>query len=183
MKLIQIALSIMSISTLASCANMESNPIKMATTRIVLSEHTNSGLAIHTSYDLTSDSLVWEYDEGRNSCHLTDVSKGCNKDFNELLRKLATIKFSVKDSHDYSVGGSGWGIFFENEGDRYLYYNDKFILSGDYQKVSETLREYIQNHQPEGLKIFKQCQAEPHERPMYGEFEQLPKTLEKYSVQ
>ena len=182
MKLKQVVLSMLSLTGISSCLSLQQNAIDMATTKIVYSEHSNSGLAIYTTYEICADSLVWEYDEARNNCHLRDVTRYDVKAFKQLLSDLSTISFSAKDANDHSVGGSGWGISFENSEGGYFSFNSQFKLTGDYQRVRELLLVFISNHKPEGYKIFKQYQSVPHDRSMYGEFEVLPEALLPYSV-
>ncbi len=182
MKVKTVILNMLSLTGLSSCISLQQNAIDMSTTKIVYSEHSNSGLAIYTTYEICADSLVWEYDEARNSCHLKDVSRYNIDAFKQLLSDLSAISFSAKDANDHSVGGSGWSISFENSNGSYFSYNNLFKLSGNYQHVNEVLMSFVRNHQPNGYKLFKKYQAEPHEGAMYGEFKELPEALKSYSV-
>lgn len=182
MKLINIVLNMLSLTGLTSCIGLNTCPIQTGTTKITFSEHSNSGLAISTTYEISEDSLVWSRMEPRYNWKLRDVLK-CNKqDFNELVAEISTIRFSAKDAHDYSVGGDGWGLSFENQKGRYFHYNSSFKLSGDYESVTEKISEYVEKHKPEGLKLFDQLRAAPHKTGMYGDFEELPEALKPYLV-
>jgi len=161
---------------------LNSCPIQMSTTKITFSEHSNSGLLISTTFEICEDSMVWSRMEPRYGWKLRDVSKCDKQDFNELLTELSTIRFSARDAHDFSAGGDGWGLSFENQKGRYFHYNDKFKLSGDYERVTEKIQEYVEKHKPKGLQLFDQLRAEPHEKGMYGDFDELPEALKAYIV-
>ena len=182
MKLINIVLNMLSLTGLTSCIGLNTCPIQTGTTKITFSEHSNSGLAISTTYEITEESLVWNRMEPRYNWKLRDVLKCDKQDFNELLTALSTIRFSARDAHDHSAGGSGWGVSFENQKGRYFHYNSSFKLSGDYESVNEKISEYVEKHKPEGLKLFDQLRAEPHEPGMYGDFDELPEALKAYLV-
>lgn len=182
MKLINVVLNMLSLTGLASCMSLNTCPIQTSTTKITFSEHSNSGLAISTTYEICEDSLVWSRMEPRYGWRLRDVLRYDKQDFQELLTALSAIRFSARDTHDHSVGGSGWGVSFENQKGCYFHYNSKFKLSGEYERVTEIINEYIEKHKPEGLKLFDQLRAEPHEKGMYGDFEELPEALKAYTV-
>lgn len=182
MKLLKMALSMLSLTGIASCGSLRPCPITTGTTKIVYGEHDNSGIAITTTYEITSDSLVWDYREPRNGCHLRDVAKYDAQDFEALVTSLSTIRFSARDTHDYSVGASGWGCSFDNAKGRYLQYNNKYKLSGDYRKVTDIILQFAETHKPEGLRRFDALKAEPHEKPMFGEFKVLPEALKPYTT-
>jgi len=180
MKLINVVINMLSLTGLASCMGLNSCPIQMSTTKITFSEHSNSGLLISTTFEICEDSMVWSRMEPRYGWKLRDVSKCDKQDFNELLTELSTIRFSARDAHDFSAGGDGWGLSFENQKGRYFHYNDKFKLSGDYERVTEKIQEYVEKHKPKGLQLFDQLRAEPHEKGMYGDFDELPEALKAY---
>jgi len=182
MKLINVVINMLSLTGLASCMGLNSCPIQMSTTKITFSEHSNSGLLISTTFEICEDSMVWSRMEPRYGWKLRDVSKCDKQDFNELLTELSTIRFSARDAHDFSAGGDGWGLSFENQKGRYFHYNDKFKLSGDYERVTEKIQEYVEKHKPKGLQLFDQLRAEPHEKGMYGDFDELPEALKAYIV-
>ena len=182
MKLLKMALSMLSLTGIASCVSLKPYPISMATTKIVYAEHANSGIASQTRYELTADSLIWDFTEPRYSRHLRDVAQVSGKDFEALVTALSTIKFSAKDKNDPSAGGSGWGCGFYDEKGRYLQFNDHFKLSGDYEQVIELIVTFAEQHKPEGLKRYDELKAQPHERGMYGDFDELPKELEIYLI-
>ena len=180
MKLLKVALSMLSLTGITSCGSLKPCPITTGTTKIVYSEFENSGIAISTKYEITQDSLVWDYTELRNNCHLMDVARYDHQDFEALVTALSEIRFSAKDTHDVSSGGSGWGCSFYNEKECYFHYNDKFNLSGSYETVTDIILQFVANHKPEGLRLFDQLKAEPHQDATFGEFEELPKALEPY---
>lgn len=183
MKLINVVLNMISMTGLASCIGMNTCPIQMSTSKITFSEHSNSGLLISTTFEICEDSLVWSRMEPRYGWKLRDVSPCDKQDFKGLLTELSTIRFSARDTHDHSVGAAGWGVSFENQKGRYFHYNDKFDLSGDYERVNEKINEYVEKHKPKGLQLFDQLRAEPHEKGMYGDFEVLPEDLKVYNVE
>ena len=182
MKLLKMVLSMLSLTGITSCGSLRPCPITTGTTKIVYGEHANSGIAISTTYEITGDSLVWDYRELRNDCHLRDVARYDAQDFEALVTALSEIRFSAKDAHDYSSGGSGWGCSFDNEKGHYLQYNSTYALSGDYAKVTEMILQFAEAHKPEGLRLFDALKAEPHEKPTFGEFEELPEALKPYTV-
>ena len=151
----------------------------MSTSKITFSEHSNSGLLISTTFEIYEDSLVWKRTEPRYGWKLRDVSPCDKEDFKGLLTELSTIRFSARDTHDHSAGAGGWGFSFENQKGRYFHYNDKYNLSGDYERVTE----YVEKHKPKGLQLFDQLREEPHEKGMYGDFEVLPEALKAYTME
>ena len=183
MKLINVVLKMLSMTGLASCIGLNTCPIQMSTNKITYSEHSNSGLLISTTFEIYEDSLVWKRTEPRYGWKLRDVSPCDKQDFKDLLTELSTIKFSARDTHDYSSGGGGWGFSFENQKGSYFHYNDSYDLSGDYERVTEKINEYVEKHKPKGLQLFDQLREEPHEEGMYGDFEKLPEALKAYTVE
>ena len=157
-------------------------PIKAETSKIVYYEYSNSGLAIHTKYEIYRDSIVWDYEEVRNDCHLRDVITYPDKDFDELIGQLSKIKFSAKDSHDTSSGGSGYYYAFSTSDKDYFHFNSSYKLSGDIGSACELIQSFIKSHTTDGLAAFQRLSAAPHERAVLGEFEELPEELEKYRV-
>ena len=182
MKLLKVALSMLSLTGIASCGSLKPCPITTGTTKIVYSEFENSGIAISTKYEITQDSLVWDYTELRYNRHLKDAVTYNRQDFEALVTELSAIRFSAKDTHDASAGGGGWGCSFYNDKECYFHYNDAFILSGAYEAVTDAILQFVASHKPEGLRLFDQLKAEPHESAMFGEFEQLPEPLEPYLI-
>lgn len=157
-------------------------PIQRGTNKITYSHHTNSGMARYTSIQLFPDSLVWNYTEARNGCSLRDVSRYDRKDFEEMVSRLSEISFAAQDTHDYRLGGSGYGYSFENEKGSYLAFNRTFKFSGNYQEVYSIIQGFIRSHKTECEKLFEQYSHMPHERAQFGEFKILPKQLEKYKA-
>jgi len=161
MKILKMVLSMLSLTGIASCGSLKPCPITTGTTKIVYSEHSNSGIAIMTTYEITRDSLVWLYQEFRTDRCLRDVAKYDAQDFEALVTALSTIRFSAKDAHDVSSGGSGWGCSFDNEKGRYLQYNSTYKLSGDYEKVTDMIQQFVEAHKPEALAHFDEQDTEP----------------------
>ena len=150
MKLLKMFLSMLSLTGITSCGSLKSCPITTGTTKIVYSEHSNSGIAILMTYEIASDSLVWDYNEYREDLHLRDVVRYDAQDFETLVTALSTIRFSAKDAHDVSSGGDGWACSFDNGEGRYLQFNNTYKLSGDYEKVTDLIKQFVDAHQPEG---------------------------------
>ena len=160
MNILKMVLSMLSLTGIASCGSLKPCPITTGTTKIVYSEHTNSGIAISTTYEIARDSLVWDYREYRNDRHLRDVVRYDAQDFEALVTALSTIRFSAKDAHDVSSGGEGWGCSFDNGKGRYLQFNSTYKLSGDYEKVTDLIKQFVDAHQPEGLKLLDEQEDE-----------------------
>lgn len=150
MRLLKMILSMLSLTGIASCGSLRTCPITSGTTKIVYSEHTNSGIAILTTYEIGRDSLVWERKEFRSGRHQREVAQYDAQDFEALVNALAAIQFSAKDANDASSGGSGWGCSFDNEKGRYLQFNDTYKLSGDYERVIDLIVNFVEDHQPKG---------------------------------
>ena len=101
------ALRMLSLTGLASCMSLKPYPITTGTTKIVYAEHANSGVASQTRFELSAESLVWDFTEPRYNRHLRDVTSYEKQEFEALITTLSKVKFSAVDSHDYSSGGSG----------------------------------------------------------------------------
>lgn len=172
----------LSLTGLASCMSLKPYPITTDTTKIVYAEHANSGVASQTRFELSIESLSWDFIEPRYNRHLRDVSTYEQQDFKTLITTLSKIKFSAVDSHDYSSGGSGWGCTFYDAKGSYLQFNDTYKLSGDYEQVVRQILDFAQSHKPDGLKRYESLKAHPHEQGLYGDFETLPTELERYAV-
>ena len=157
-------------------------PIKANTTMISYGYHTNSGIAISINYKIYRDSLVWDYHEYRNDCHLRDVVTYDGEDYEQLISSLSQVSFSAKDMHDHSAGGSGYGYGFAIGDKTYLSFNNTFKLSGDFQSVRTLISQFIETHPTQAESIFKNQAAQPHEKATFGEFETLPEDLEPYRV-
>ncbi len=165
------------------CARLKrGNPVKANTNKIVYCDYSNSGLAIHTTVEIYRDSLVWDYEEMRNDCHLRDVVKYNPKDFDNLIATLSQIAFSAKDSNDYSSGGGGYSYSFSIGEKRYLSFNDTFKLSGDIDKLKIVISMFIKEHPTDAETLFRELAESPHEKAQLGEFVNLPKELEKYRI-
>lgn len=162
--------------------DMAGKPIKSETSHIRYTEFSNSGLAITTKYDIYRDSLVWDYLEMRNDCHLRDVVKFNPKLFDELVASLSKLKFSAKDTHDASSGGDGYAYaFFAKEKD-YFHFNSSYKTKGDIDKLMELIQGFIDEHPTDAELEFNRLSLIPHEKATLGEFRTLPQELQKFSV-
>ena len=92
----------------------DSFPIRLSTTKITYEYHTNSGKARYSIYQIFRDSLVWNYNEARNHCHLKDLYKYKRADYETLIKKLSKLRFSgtcnLRETRD---GGAGFNYNFE----------------------------------------------------------------------
>lgn len=158
----------------------KSCPISLITTKITYSHHTNSGIAIYTTITIHEDHLVWEYVEARNNCSLIDSCSFSKEEFKELITELSKVQFSAIDTHDYSVGGEGYGYSFESASDQYFYYDNSYKLSGNYSQVSSLIQQFINSHKTDCEMLFEKLKKIPHEPGEFGVFRILPKELEKY---
>lgn len=146
MKLLKMVLSMLSLTGMASCVSMKPCPISTGTTKIVYAEHSNSGIATETKYEITADSLVCVFTDFRNDLHRRETNLVESKDFEALVTTLSQIKFSAKDLDDVSSGGEGWGCGFYNEKGRYLHFNNTFKLTGDYEQVIKLIQAFAEQH-------------------------------------
>lgn len=161
----------------------DSFPIKVSTTKITCQFHTNSGMARYSDYQIFKDSLVWNYYEARNHCHLKDLCKYDRADYDTLLNKLSKLKFSGScNLKEICVGGAGYNYSFEENSQCYLNYNDSYLLSGKYQEVDYLLNHFIETHKTQCEILFEKYSKEPHEQALFGEFKNLPRKLHKYIV-
>lgn len=159
----------------------DSCPIKIGTTTIVYSYHSNSGQARYTTIYLHSDSLIWYYMEVRNKCFLKDVCKYDRAEFDKLLKDLSVISFSGTFGHDDNIWGrEGYALSFEVDSQRYLYYSDLYRLSGDYSKVYNLIQQFVETHKTQCEIFFEKCSSKPHNKAQFGEFQTLPIELQRY---
>jgi hypothetical protein len=129
-----------------SCRLTAKTPIKMETTKIVYTDYTNSGTAIITKIEITRDSMVCDRRDYRQDLHQQNSIKIDGKEFDELISILSTISFSVKNIDDTSAGGSGWAYSFDTADGRYMYFNSKDRLSGNYEEVIKTILQFLEHH-------------------------------------
>lgn len=161
----------------------DSFPIKVSTKKITCKFHTNSGMARYSEYQIFKDSLVWNYYEARNHCHLKDLCKYYRADYDTLMKELSKLKFSgTCNLKEISVGGAGYDYSFEDNSQCYLHYNNSYLLSGEYQKVDQLLNHFIETHKTQCEIFFEKYSKEPHEQAPFGEFKELPRRLYKYIV-
>jgi hypothetical protein len=139
-------------------------------------------MAIYTSVSLYPDRLVWGYSEARNGCSLRDSCQYDREEFDKLVSELAEIRFSAKDSGDHSTGGAGFGYSFETKAGQYFYYNRFSKMSGDYEKASALILQFIGKHKTQCEILFDKYARMPHKRAQFGEFEELPEELIQYKV-
>jgi len=155
--------------------------VKKETVKISYCRYSNSGLAISTWVEIYKDSLIWDYSEHRNDCHLRDVVKYDSTEFKNLIDALSQFSFSVERGIP-TCGGEGESYSFSTNSGRYLEIDDDCVIEGDFEKVSELIRQFIQSHPTDGEKEFKRLSRLPHERAAFGQFEVLPEELEIYRV-
>lgn len=161
----------------------DSCPIKASTTKIIYTYHTNCGRARYSEYQIFRDSLVWDYYEARNHCHLKDVCRYERDDYDELIKTLSEWKFSGNcNLKEVSAGGAGYGYYFEDNTQCYLHYNDSYQLAGEHNKVDQLIKQFIENHKTQCEILFEKYSNEPHEQALFGEFQSLPPKLLKYVV-
>lgn len=157
-------------------------PIKKETTAIRYTVSSNSGIAVQTEYNITSDSVTWHYTDHRNNFVLYDVVKYDRKDFNALVDILSQVSFKVR--HAKSIPSSGRGgyaySFFDSNG-RYLGYGVvNNIASGDNETAEEAISQFLDNHKTAG-----ECAVEDalEKGTLYIDIEEFPETLVPYRVE
>ena len=129
------------------------------------------------------DSLVWNYYEVRNHCHLKDICKYDRSNFDKLIKELSEKKFSgTCNLREMSVGGAGFEYYFEKDSNCYLQYSDSYQLSGEYQEVDKLIKHFIETHKTQCEILFEKFSNESHEHAPFGEFRSLPQKLHKYVV-
>lgn len=158
----------------------KSNSISKKTTKIEVTEFSNSGSAIHWSYEIFEDSIVWQYKGYRNGLTLRDKINIEKEDFQNLLKELSGVIFSVRNQDEVTaVGGGGWYYTFREGTKCYLSMGNHDYLSGDYQKVRKIIENMLTSHRTEGEKVFRKIY--PYfsiDRP--GIIRELPLPLKKY---
>ena len=157
-------------------------PVKPNTTKIIFGMHTNSGIAIQSKHEISRDSIVWDYYEMRNGCHLRDVIENDGEDYDRLVSDLSQVKFRAKDMHDTSAGGDGYWYSFEAGAKPYFSFNSSYDISGDFEKLYFLIANYIKGHPTKAEELHFRLSLEPHDRAEFGEFETLPKELEPYRL-
>lgn len=161
----------------------DSCPIRVGTTKIRYQYHTNSGMARYSDYQIFRDSIVWNYYEARNHCHLKDMCIYDKSVFNKLIKELSEKRFSgTFDLRDRNDGGAGFYYYFEEDSLCYLQYNESYQLSGEYQEVDYLIKQFIENHKTQCEILFEKYSNKPHEKALYGEFQSLPPKLQEYIV-
>ena len=157
-------------------------PVKSNTTKIIFGLYTNSGIAIQSKHEISRDSIVWDYNEMRNGCHLRDVIANDGGDYDRLISDLSQVQFRAKDMHDTSSGGDGYWYSFEVGSKTYFSFNSSYDISGDFDKLELLIDEYIKGHPTVAEELFTRLSLEPHDKAMFGEFETLPEELEQYRL-
>ena len=161
---------------------VESYTISPNTTKIEYHHHANSGIAIYTTYVITEDSLVWQYQEARNNCFLTDVCRYEKGDFDAMLKSMATLSITVTTKpYRPGYGGAGWSYSFSDAENKYLYYSNDSKIDGNNKEIDNLIQNFIQSHMTEAELLFNKLRFDPHERGEYGTFKELPDELKKYS--
>lgn len=153
-------------------------PIKANTTKIVYSTHTNSGVAVAITYEITRDSVTWDYHDYREGHHLRDMVAIDAADYDALVASLSQVSFSAKDMHDASSGGSGYGCSFMKDKDTYFRFNNTYKLKGDYESVLTAITSFLENHPTAGDTQCKRCLEKSNDDKFY----RLPQEMEKYRV-
>lgn len=156
--------------------------IKRGTTKILYRHHSNSSMCIYKTVEIYPEYLVWKYKEARNDCYLIDTCRYKKEDYGKLLKELSTIKFSAKDNEPRRVGGPGYSYSFEIDSVSYLFFDDSYQLSGDYKKVQCLIQQFIESHPTRCEILFKKHSKLPHQKGWYGEFRNLPRSLQKYKI-
>lgn len=156
--------------------------IKQGTTKILYRHHSNSAMCIYTTVEIYPEYLVWKYEEARNNCNLIDTCCYKKEDYDKLLKELSAIKFSATRNKYRRIGGPGYSYSFEVDSVRYLFFDDSYQYSGDYNKVQDLLQQFIKSHQTRCEILFNRQSKWPHLKGWYGEFRRLPKRLQKYQV-
>ena len=157
-------------------------PIREETTKITYRHHSNSSMCIYKTVEIYPEYLVWKYKEARNNCYLIDTCRYKKEDYDKLLKELSTIKFSAIDNKRHYVGGSGYSYSFEVDSVRYLFFDESYQFSGDYNKVYCLIQQFIESHKTRCEILFKSYSKWPHRKGWYGEFRKLPRSLQKYKV-
>ena len=162
--------------------NRQTYTISPNTTKITYKRHTNSGIAIYTTYVITTDSLVWQYHEARNGCFLTDVCRYERRDFDALLKSMESLSITMSTKpYRPGYGGSGWSYSFADAEKNYLYYGKGSEIAGDNKEIESLIQNFIHNHMTEAQLLFNKLRSEPHERGEFGTFKELPEVLKMYS--
>ena len=159
-------------------------PIKKETTAISYNHHTNSGIAVETSYDIKPDSLVWFYSDKRNGFSLRDVIRYDKKDFEALIDTLSRIPFRVFYSNAIpTVGGSGYDYYFLDNEKRYLHYgNFDPVATGKYPAAEAAIEEFINTHKTKCQQTMESIIEKARQEGRTTRFETLPKELLKYEM-
>ena len=145
--------------------------------------HSNSGLAISTSVSIYPDSLIWYYEESRNSTAFQDVVKYNRNDFNALISTLSQYTITIYPVNQQpTLGGSGFSYSFVNETKNYLSYDNFTSISGT-NDVNNEIQKFIENHKTKCQKEFERLAKKPHEKADFGEFRTIPKSLRRYLVE
>ena len=157
-------------------------PIKKETTAIRYTVSSNSGIAVQTEYDITSDSITWHYTDHRNGFTLCDVVKYDRKDFDDLIGILSQVEFKVRQVNSIpSTGGGGYAYSFFDDNGRYLGYGVvNNIASGDNKIAEEAIVQFIDTHKTAG----EQAVEEALEKgTLYIDIEEFPETLVPFKME
>ena len=130
-------------------------PIMEETTKITYRHHSNSAMCIYTTVEIYPEYLVWKYEEARNDCYLIDTCCYKKEDYDKLLKELSTIKFSAIHNKYRYIGGPGYRYSFEVDTVSYLYFDDSYQFSGDYDKATTLIQQFIKSHQTRCEILFK----------------------------
>ncbi len=166
----------------SSAAQKRKRPIKKETTAIRYTISSNSGIAVQTEYNITSDTVTWHYTDHRNGFVLYDVVKYDRKDFEDLVGILSQVEFKVR--HVESIPTSGGGghaySFFDSNG-RYLGYGVvNNIATGDNKTAEVTISQFLDTHKTAGERAVEEAKEKGA---LHIDMEEFPETLVPYRVE
>lgn len=159
-------------------------PIQKATTSIIYTHHTNSGIAVETEYSIKPESLKWYYHDKRNGFSLCDEIKYDRKDFEALIDTLSRIPFKVISVNEIpTVGGSGYHYYFRTDDTTYLNYgNFNPIASGKNYLSEKAIEEFISKHKTQCQQAIDKIQEKAIKEGRDGRLLSIPKELQKYQT-
>ena len=146
MNITKLTLVILSLMTAISATGQEKCPILLSTTMITYYAHPATTPANYShgktpaagfaSYKIYADSLV----EGKNVYHYDKL------DFQNLLKELSAIEFSVVKQNRPTLGGADWSLSFYKEDECYLSYHKRSELSGNHKEVKAVILKFATTH-------------------------------------
>ncbi len=156
-------------------------PIRKETTAIRYTVSSNSGIAVQTEYNITSDSVSWYYTDHRNGFTLRDVVKYDREDFDSLIGILSQVEFKVR--HVKSIptsGGGGYAYSFSDNNGIYLGYGVvNNIASGDNDTAETAISQFLETHKTSGERAVEEAIENGL---LYIGIEEFPEPLLPYRV-